>query len=141
MDTNLIHDFLTSGRAVGTLKSNATGTHFTYRVNKNKKEDGMYFVSLLTGPNNESDYSYLGLMLKMPVTGALGFRVTQKSCAGNDAASVKAFRWMLGKVNRELDLEPQGEFQHEGRCGRCSRTLTDPESIRTGLGPICRTKM
>lgn len=27
------------------------------------------------------------------------------------------------------------------RCRRCNRPLTDPESIRLGIGPICLEKM
>lgn len=28
-----------------------------------------------------------------------------------------------------------------GRCGRCNRDLTDPESIASGIGPICAEKV
>lgn len=141
MNTADTINFLTSGRAVGTLKSNASGSHFTYKVSKNRKDENMFFVSLLTGPDNEYDYNYLGLLLVHPEQNTMSFRVTHKSCAGNDAASVKGFRWMLAKLNRAQDLEPQGTFQHEGSCGRCGRTLTDPQSIETGLGPVCREKV
>jgi hypothetical protein len=27
---------------------------------------------------------------------------------------------------------------HCGHCGRCGKLLTVPESIKSGLGPICR---
>ena len=33
------------------------------------------------------------------------------------------------------------EFRHEGRCGRCGRALTVPESIDTGFGPHCAAEM
>ena len=29
------------------------------------------------------------------------------------------------------------EIMHEGRCCRCNRTLTHPDSIKTGIGPEC----
>jgi hypothetical protein len=29
---------------------------------------------------------------------------------------------------------------HSGRCGRCGRTLTTPDSIERGLGPECAHK-
>ena len=29
------------------------------------------------------------------------------------------------------------EVWHEGRCGRCNRALTVPESIASGIGPEC----
>ena len=28
----------------------------------------------------------------------------------------------------------------EGTCAVCNRPLTEPESIKTGIGPICREK-
>ena len=30
---------------------------------------------------------------------------------------------------------------HVGKCGRCGKKLTDPESILTGLGPSCSKYM
>jgi hypothetical protein len=41
-----------------------------------------------------------------------------------------------------LDGEPTnvnylGKIFHTGKCSACGRTLTDPESISRGLGPIC----
>ena len=141
MTSDLIAAFLTSGRATGTLKSLKSGSHFTFKISANRNDEHMFFVSLLTGSDNEHDYSYLGLLLRHPERGTLSFRVTGKSCAGNDAASVRGFRWMLAKLNRGEELSPQGEFHHEGRCGRCNRVLTEPESIETGLGPVCREKM
>jgi len=31
-------------------------------------------------------------------------------------------------------------IQHNDACGRCGRELTDPISVATGLGPICRSR-
>jgi len=128
---------LLSGRAIFTLESKATGTRFTYKVTK-KEEDGkppLYFVGLLSGPNNSQDYRYLafvGAEESLP-------RLTARSCAGEDAASYKAIRWafhMLGQEKVE-EFSEQVNVWHEGRCFRCSRRLTVPESIQTGLGPVC----
>lgn len=33
------------------------------------------------------------------------------------------------------------EVYHHGRCGRCGRKLTDPDSIVQGMGPECRKKL
>ena len=46
-----------------TVTSKATGKHFTYKI-KMAKDKGCLFVSVLTGPNNTSDYSYLGCIFK-----------------------------------------------------------------------------
>jgi hypothetical protein len=36
------------------------------------------------------------------------------------------------------NLTNQIELYHLGNCLKCGRVLTDSESIRIGLGPICR---
>jgi hypothetical protein len=38
---------------------------------------------------------------------------------------------------REGILGATLEFWHEGRCGRCGRRLTVPDSIASGYGPEC----
>ena len=51
--------FLLGGNATVTLVSTKTGTRFTYKIRA--ADDGKaFFVSLLSGPDNEGDYKYLG---------------------------------------------------------------------------------
>jgi hypothetical protein len=52
-----------------------------------------------------------------------------------DAMVTIAFGWAW----RHPDSDKL-EVWHEGRCGRCGRRLTVPESIESGLGPECATK-
>jgi hypothetical protein len=43
--------------------------------------------------------------------------------------------WLDGAFSKWAD---RGYRIHlEGRCLRCNRPLTTPESIRRGIGPIC----
>ena len=58
---------------------------------------------------------------------------------GADAPSRKAFTWFWNRLRADADLS-QCEVWHEGRCGRCSRVLTVPESLQTGLGPVCASR-
>jgi hypothetical protein len=56
-----IERFAKSGKATLTIESGRTGNHFTYMITL--APDGvppLYFVSALTGPNNETDYRYIG---------------------------------------------------------------------------------
>jgi hypothetical protein len=125
-----IRDFVTAGKATFTVESAKTGAHLTYRVRKIEGKD-LYFVSVLSGPNNEADYSYLGLL--DPVT---GLHLTRRSTAGEHATSVRGFRYVWG--NAAADQMPRNaRIHHEGRCGRCGRTLTVPESVESGYGPEC----
>lgn len=136
-----IKTFITSGNATGTLASQKSGMHFTYKFRAAKSDPNLFFVSLLTGSDNEKDFSYLGLLRVHAGSGHLGFNTTKKSCAGPLARSAMGLKWMLAKLNRGQDLGPSAKFQHEGRCGRCGRKLTHPESIESGLGPECATKV
>lgn len=126
--TNLLK-FLLAGNAVFTIRSRATGTRFTYKIAKRNSDSTFHLVSVLTGPNNGSDYTYLGVVLTNRV-----FIHSSKSLIGQDAPSAKAFQWFWDHV---ASLPESCEVWHEGRCGKCGRLLTDPTSIETGLGPVC----
>lgn len=131
-------DFILAGRAVFTLSGKAS--RFTYRVNRKDAEPGSrygnqptFFVSLLNGPDNTSDYRYVGIL--DPATGHV--RLTRNSKVGLDAPSVKALHWALPKIWAKAPMPPAFQIRHEGKCGRCGRALTVPESIDTGFGPEC----
>ena len=47
--------------------------------------------------------------------------------------------WLLTHLwgaSPELVLS-RADVYHSGTCSRCGRVLTTPESIRSGLGPVC----
>jgi len=133
-DIETIRRFATAGRARFTLVSERTGTRFTYRVKVKKGEDGeptdFFFVSVLTGPQNTRDYTYLGCLR------GGSFVHDRRMRIGPEAPSRQAFAWFWNRVRNNQELS-QCEVWHEGRCGRCHRLLTVPESLETGLGPIC----
>jgi hypothetical protein len=53
----------TAGNATLTLSSKKTGARYTFKVKAPRaNDDGRRFVSLLTGPDNTGDYSYLGML-------------------------------------------------------------------------------
>jgi hypothetical protein len=124
--------FALAGNAIITLQSLRTGAHFTYKVRAAKNDQG-YYVSLLSGPDNESDYSYLGM-----IRGGI-FGLTKASRVSLNTPSVRAFEWFWNMVRDGIATELV--VRHEGRCGRCGRTLTVPESIDRGIGPECAGKM
>jgi hypothetical protein len=129
--------FLQGGKATFTLQSLRSGAHFTYRMNES--EDGKcFFVSVLTGPDNTSrtSYSYLGY-----ISAESGlFRSSRKSRISPQDKRFAAFDWSYralaaGTLPRDL------EVWHEGRCCRCGRALTVPESVASGLGPECASRV
>jgi hypothetical protein len=132
--------FALAGDAVFTLVNRSTGGRFTFRLRKNAKAEGpTYFAEVLTGSDNTRDYSYLGCIFgKGPEA---RYAHGKKSRIGQDAPSAKAFEWFArnlttGKIGESKVLA----VHHEGRCGRCGRALTVPESVESGLGPICAGK-
>lgn len=124
-----ILEFMHAGNSTMTLVSRKTGTRFTYKIKKS--DDGrLFFVSVLTGQDNESDYRYLGTMRDGT------YNHGRKSAIGIDAPSNVAFTWFYRQLDN-LILPTELEVWHEGTCGRCGRKLTVPESIARGIGPEC----
>ena len=128
--------FLFAGRALFTLVSKKTGARFTYKMRRASGDDENrpWFVSVLTGSNNEGDYSYIGVVFPNNPERLVH---TRKSKVTVQAPSFRAVAWFLNRLHNAADALAQVEFWHEGQCGRCGRVLTVPESIKTGLGPVC----
>lgn len=122
--------FLRAGNARATFRSLRTGTRYTYRV-RASKDGAVWFVSVLTGADNNSSYTFVGTIFQNGQ-----YRHSSKSRIGQDAPSVKAFCWVMDRLNKKADLTDL-EVSHEGCCGRCGRALTVPESVKMGLGPEC----
>lgn len=118
--------FIRAGRAKVTIRSAVTSKRYTFKVTR---KDDIWFYSLLISPD---EYIYLATAF-----GDTPPRLTKKSPT-NLSAPFAAIRWVMGNLLRgKLDTE-QVEVWHEGHCGKCGRSLTVPESIESGLGPICR---
>lgn len=132
--------FMLAGDARITIVSTKTGTRFTYRVEQKIDRSGnepvrkdLWFVGVLTGSQNDHDFTYLGTVRPYR------FFPGKKSKIGSDAPSARAFTWFADRLFNGGDLSNL-EVWHEGRCGRCGRSLTVPESLASGLGPICEGK-
>lgn len=136
--------FIRGGNAVFTIKSLKTGSHFTYKVTKGKEGSSPYFVRVLAGPDNQdwAASQYIGLI----PNGQIDF-YTQPLIAGRKgkpkAPSYLALSWVLNKLSGKFaEVRGEGEISgfeimHEGRCCRCNRALTHPDSIESGIGPEC----
>lgn len=130
-DADKARAFFLGGDARFTLVSWRTGARYTYRVRVGQGDRAPHFVLVLTGSNNESDYTFLGTIFE-----GRDYRHGRNSTIGLEAPSARAFGWAwrwlaAGKMPPECDVH------HEGRCGRCGRALTTPESIESGFGPVC----
>ena len=127
-----VKDFVIAGNALFTIENTQTGNRFTFKVKKPKhgeNKERIRFVSLLNGPDNYSNYCYLGCIYNMGQ-----FKLTKGSKVKPSAQSVKVFSWFWKHVE---NLPANVKVYHEGRCGRCGRRLTVPVSIQSGFGPEC----
>jgi hypothetical protein len=148
-------EIVTAGKCVFTVEvppsfgltmENPPKDHYTYRVKLKKGDpDGeykydAYFIGLLTGPDNTRDYTYLGKLI--PKTGEV--RLTPGSKYTDDTWPVKIIRRVMARIyaGDTVAIEAAGwKLHHEGRCCRCGRPLTVPESVESGIGPECASKM
>lgn len=137
-----IEKFATAGKATLTFESEKTGSHYTFRINKadGAAANPLHFVSVLSGPNNEADYTYLGILRWDTANGRYQFQLTAKSKMSAASLPVRAFRWVWEAVAAGR-MPVDCIVHHEGHCGRCGRTLTTPESVERGIGPECADKM
>lgn len=119
--------FVLGGNATLTLRSRATGTRFTFKI-RHPDPHAPYFVKVLTGPEN---YTFLG-----SVFNGSKWVHGRRSVISADATSAKAWAWFWNILQTDK-LPASLEVWHEGRCCRCGRELTVPESIASGIGPEC----
>ncbi len=124
-------EFFLGGNATFTVE-NGKGTHYTFKI-RQPKPDSPHFVSLLSGPDNENSYTYLGIMARHN----LFVWLTAKSRFTQDSLPVKVVRWALRMILEGKELPEGYKIRHEGKCGCCGRTLTHPESLDRGIGPEC----
>lgn len=131
-----IKRFIVGGKAIMTLESKRTGKWFTYRIKKAKKDDenSPFFVSVLTGMDNDSAYTYMGTIFKN--SNKLNFKLTKNSKIGEDALSYKAFIFFFNLLLNNT-LHEEISIYHRGICCVCGKNLTTPASLKNGIGPFC----
>lgn len=119
---------------VYTVTSSKTGEHRTFMIRTQDTDaafaPGERIVALLTGPDNENDYQPFGFVKPG------GRIVVWKKHRGGEFEQ-------LARMLEHLEEHQQAgrvAVDHEGRCRRCNRRLTTPESIRSGIGPVCERR-
>lgn len=123
-----------------TVESTATGAHRTFWIETQAADaefaPGKRLISLLTGSQNDDPDCYTSFgfvddegIHVFPSKLAHGARWAQFADMVWTLALDGAFSRWAAKGYRILI---------EGHCVRCGRVLTDPTSIKTGIGPVCR---
>lgn len=113
--------------------------HYTFKV-RHKEANGFYaekwYVNLLTGPDNQADFTYIGML----DTHDGRVKLTTASKLGEDALPVRIVRRVFAcfwKGEQGKIAAAGWKIMHEGRCCRCGRALTVPSSVEAGIGPEC----
>ncbi len=122
-----------------TVQNRETGEHRTFSI-KTQKEDarfapGKRIIALLTGSNNETDYQSFGFVDDEGVT-----VWNKKRGTDGKRSSWEAYAdlvWSLALDAGFSPYAPKYSLLIEGKCIVCNRTLTEPVSIETGIGPKC----
>ena len=142
--------YILGGEAIFSFVSVATGKKFTYKceqaekwdikLNKKVKQE-RWFVSVLTGPDNNTNYTYAGTIDEKDNLGKWIIRTTKKSGMSSEADSFKAFVTVLdilqSSVQRINAYREKLLIYHDGTCSKCGRRLTDITSVAISAGPIC----
>lgn len=132
--------FMLAGMSEFILISGKTGTRFIYKLDKRestkyKNGEKQYIYWLNTGEKNGT-MTYAGVLFFDSNDSQFKFG---KGARGNLTIGdirVKSLLYVLnafhkGKTNINVTV------MHTGKCGKCGKRLTDPESIALGLGPKC----
>lgn len=138
--------------------------HFTVKLHTALRGNlaGKRILSLLVGPDNTSDYKWIAFW----DDAAKRCNVWRRFTSPTRGQPVDAYNWGDHWNSHEkklaiwCDLAVRGGFGEdggfdegtshwasngytllrEGRCYVCNRKLTDPESIRLGIGPVCASR-
>lgn len=140
-----VHLYCLAGNATFTIRSTRTGTRFTYKIRKSDPHPRFgitWWVNVMTGSDNEDSFQTIG-MLKAHNGNwdYIHLKPTRERHIAMTAPSVVAFRFFWDHLDRRKQVHEGLEFFHSGRCGKCGRKLTVPESIQSGFGPECIGKL
>lgn len=130
-NASAIYEYIHGGHGVVTLQS-PNGIHHTYMFTTphgdHNFKDGTVFVYCLEGSDR---CRYVGMW------DTNKFRITKNSEYDEDSAQFRGARYIIWMSLKDFDTPMK--LYHEGVCCRCGRSLTNPESIERGIGPVCST--
>lgn len=133
-DKDEIQMYVYGGKGRFRLKSLRSKKEYTYKISPMSKRNPRYdeytfYVSLVVPGGTD----FMGVLKSEENK----YIHSKKSYRGFDSLEVKGFRWLLQQFESTQDFPNQMEFFHMGICSCCARTLTTPESIKLGIGPVC----
>jgi hypothetical protein len=116
--------------------------HQTFAVKAWRGRTGPMLTVEVAGSGSWSEGTRATKMFHVDVAGG---RIVEAKGASTDrllryaAEAALAYAW-LGEAGMPTPANGSVNVVESDNCGRCGRTLTDPESIARGIGPECANK-
>ena len=128
-----------AGKAALTIKNPVTGQHVKLKMRQRRdrstgKPSPCYFLYVALLADGDLGYNYAGAYFSDSGRFKLGSNVKVGSRLDINS------RFLIRCISKPENLKDT-EIEHAGKCCKCGRPLTHPESIRTGLGPECFTSI
>ena len=117
-----------------TLINTEAGTHRTFKIHTQPADATFQpngrIISLLTGSDNEHDYTGIGFVTNN------GIKVWSKK-KGTEFEKLAKFFETVVTTNR---YSGRVKVELSKKCLVCNRELTTPESIEEGIGTVCKKR-
>ncbi len=125
-----INNFIFAGNATFTVLNETTGNRFTFRIRKagwgtSEVKHDTFFVSVLTGSDNNSSYTFLGTFFNR-----FGYKHSIKSRIGLESNSNKVMEWFFKSYISNIGSYPTVKVFHSGKCGKCGKKLNYIKHIK-----------
>lgn len=135
-DTEDIKRYIKAGNGTFTLHNVQTDVRYTFSMRKPRenKNATVSFFSIKEGHG----YRWCGTVGLKRMSYTIG---RKHGVPKRNHVSHRTMSWILKMIHGELSWPDHMHFYHEGTCGVCGKKLTNPESIRQGVGPICGTRV
>lgn len=152
MTTPIVQDQIANGTF--TLQ-NDSGFHLTFKISTGRKGTwkGRRILSIMTGPDNEESFTGFGELCEDGTIKMWQRLIWKKNPATGDFLTRDQVRACMnlvldhGNIGAENGAEVSKKFTARNgrsyellvstRCIVCNRKLTNPESVKAGIGPEC----
>lgn len=135
LDFRFFPQIVLAGKARLTIKNPISGQHIKIRMLRKKDRatgefGSCYFLHVALLGDGDLGYNYAGAYF----SDSGRFKTGRDVVNGSMLDTIS--RFVVASISHPEKLQ-KAEIEHAGKCCRCGRTLTHPESIRSGLGPEC----
>ncbi len=114
-----------------TIQSRRTGKDYTFKISRSQYQD-IWYTNIWLEKGGYLNFEHIGVFYSNRI-------FLYKKGKPVDTRAAKAIAWVLRRIsNHQFEkLHKQVAIMHMGKCLACGRPLTDAESIKRGVGPVC----